>query len=259
MPVPAGRHRLRVTWRQRETGLYEAAPYVGDWKPLPPRLHQLREDTRTVELTSALVDAAEVTNADCPLIATFLAETAVPRPGSSSPRGRDDEPVRYVDLADARAYAAWRGARLPTEDEWQVAAGSEDFVRLEPHVWQWTESEHRDGRTRWTILKGGSHYAAEGSEWYVDGGPQDPSWSLRYLLTGAGTSRSATIGFRCAVDLPPMMRRSDDRDRTTTALGSGSTRTGSRRGRNCPDSAGARRAATAGPPGVGRRLVGGSR
>ncbi len=163
---------------------------------MPPRLHQLREDTRTVELTSALVDAAEVTNAD---YATFLAETRWP---GEQPRGRDDEPVRYVDLADARAYAAWRGARLPTEDEWQVAAESEDFVRLEPHVWQWTESEHRDGRTRWTILKGGSHYAAEGSEWYVDGGPQDPSWSLRYLLTGAGTSRSATIGFRCAVDLP---------------------------------------------------------
>ncbi len=188
---------LAVTWRQRETGLYEAAPYVGDWKPLPPRLHQLREGTRTVDLGDVVVDAAEVTNAD---YATFLDETGWP---GVVPAARDEEPVRHVDLHDARAYAAWRGARLPTEDEWQVAAQSEGFRRREPLVWQWTESEHRDGRTRWSILKGGSWYAAEGSEWYVDGGPRDPSWSLRYLLTGAGTSRSATIGFRCAVDVRP--------------------------------------------------------
>jgi formylglycine-generating enzyme required for sulfatase activity len=116
--------------------------------------------------------------------------------------GTEEEPVRFVDLDDARAYAAWRGARLPTEDEWQVAAGTPGFVRREPLVWQWTESEHRDGRTRWVVLKGGSWYAAEGSKWYVDGGPRDPSWALRYLLTGAGTSRSPTIGFRCAVDAP---------------------------------------------------------
>ncbi len=51
------------------------------------------------------------------------------------------------------------------------------------------------------ILKGGSWYAAEGSEWYVDGGPQEPDWSLRFLLTQAGTGRSECIGFRCAVDL----------------------------------------------------------
>jgi sulfatase modifying factor 1 len=208
--VPAGTHELRLTWRQRETGLYEAAPYVGDWKPLPPRLHQLREDVRVVELRGAVVERAEVTNAD---YARFLADSSyVPRvahrflqhwpdgPAGAPAPGTEEEPVRFVDLDDARAYAAWRGARLPTEDEWQVAAAA-GLVRREPLVWQqWTESEHRDGRTRWVVLKGGSWYAAEGSEWYLDGGPQDPSWALRYLLTGAGTSRSATIGFRCAVD-----------------------------------------------------------
>jgi sulfatase modifying factor 1 len=207
--VGAGRHELRLTWRQRETGLYEAAPYVGDWKPLPPRLHQLREDVRMVELRGAVVDRAEVTNAD---FARFLADSGyLPRVahrflqhwvGGAPVPGTEEEPVRFVDLDDARGYAAWRGARLPTEDEWQVAASSPGFVRREPLVWQWTESEHRDGRTRWVVLKGGSWYAAEGSEWYVDGGPRDPSWALRYLLTGAGTSRSPTIGFRCAVDAP---------------------------------------------------------
>ena len=206
--VAAGARELPLTWRQRETGLYEAAPYVGDWKPLPPRLHQLREDTRAVVLTEVLVDAVEVTDAD---FAVFLAESGH-RPatahrfldhwvdGAPVP-GTADRPVRFVDLDDARAYAAWRGARLPTEDEWQAAAEADGFVRLDPRVWQWTESEHRDGRTRWVVLKGGSHHATEGSQWYVDGGPRDPSWSVRYLLTGAGTSRAATIGFRCAVDV----------------------------------------------------------
>ena len=210
VPVPAGRHDLPVAWRQRETGLYEAAPYVGQWKPLPPLLHHGREDVRAVELRGALVDAAEVTNAD---FAAFLAGSGY-RPqashrfldhwvdGAPAP-GTEDEPVTFVDLDDARAYADWRGARLPTEDEWQAAAGADGFRRREPLVWQWTESEHRDGRTRWVVLKGGSSHAAEGSEWYADGGPRDPSWSMRYLLTGAGTSRAATIGFRCAVDAAP--------------------------------------------------------
>ena len=206
-PAP-GRRALTVRWRQRETGLYEAAPYVEDWKPLPPRLHQLREEDRPVWIAPVAVDRTPVTNAD---FAAFLEATghrpAVPErfllhwsAGRPVP-GTESEPVRHVDLDDARAYAAWRGARLPTEDEWQAAAGEAGWGRGEPLVWEWTESEHRDGRTRWVVLKGGSWFAAEGSEWYVDGGPRPPEWSVRYLLTQAGTSRSECIGFRCAVDL----------------------------------------------------------
>ncbi|NYD43212.1 SUMF1/EgtB/PvdO family nonheme iron enzyme [Nocardioides panaciterrulae] len=206
--VQPGERTLPVTWRQRETGLYETAPYVADWKPLPPRLHQLREDRRRVTLGAVAVDATEVTNDE---FAVFLAETGY-RPaepnrflahwvdGAPAP-GTGREPVRYVDLEDARAYARWRHARLPTEDEWQAAAGEPGWRRGEPLVWSWTESEHRDGRTRWVVLKGGSWFAAEGSEWYVDGGPRDPDWSVRFLLTQAGTGRSECLGFRCAVDL----------------------------------------------------------
>ncbi len=49
--------------------------------------------------------------------------------------------------------------------------------------------------------KGGSWFAAEGSEWYIDGGPREPDWAVRLLLMGGGLARSECIGFRCAVDL----------------------------------------------------------
>ncbi|HZX09293.1 SUMF1/EgtB/PvdO family nonheme iron enzyme [Kribbella sp.] len=203
--VPAGERVLTVKHRRRETGLYDTAPYVEEWKPLPPRLHDVQTVTREVSLPGVSVAVAEVTNAQYlaflqatgyqPLIANrFLKHWA---DGAPVP-GTEDEPVTYVDLPDARAYAAWRGGRLPTEDEWQVAARDAGFSRLEPLVWNLTESEHRDGRSRFCILKGGSHYRAEGSDWYADGGPQEPEVSFKLVLTGGGLDRSATIGFRCA-------------------------------------------------------------
>ncbi|TWD73038.1 sulfatase-modifying factor enzyme 1 [Kribbella amoyensis] len=203
--VEAGGRTLVVRHRRRETGLYDQAPYVEEWKPLPPRLHDEQTVTREVELADVSVAIREVTNAEYaefvaatgyePLVANrFLAHWV---DGAPAP-GTEDRPVTYVDLADARAYAAWRGGRLPTEDEWQVAAELAGFTRAEPLVWNWTESEHRDGRSRFCILKGGSWYRAEGSDWYADGGPQEPDVSFKLVLTGGGLDRSETIGFRCA-------------------------------------------------------------
>jgi formylglycine-generating enzyme len=208
VPVDGGRHDLVVRYRIRETGLYDEAPYVDEWKPLPPRLHAAGTANRRAELTPYAVGRTEVTNDE---FAAFLAATGYrpQRPerflahwvDGAPPRGREADPVTHVDLADARAYAAWAGLRLPTEDEWQVAGEAGLLERGAPAVWNLTESEHTDGRTRFVILKGGSAFVPAGSDWYFDGGERAPSFSAKYLLTGAGLDRSPSVGFRCAVDL----------------------------------------------------------
>ncbi|SKC54039.1 SUMF1/EgtB/PvdO family nonheme iron enzyme [Okibacterium fritillariae] len=204
VPVAAGDYALPFRYRRRETGTYQGAPYVEEWKPLAPRLHDDRDEIIEVTLGSASVAAREVTVAE---FTRFVAETGY-QPGSSnrfligtaSGSGHPDVAVTGVSLDDARAYAAWAGARLPTEFEWQVAAEQPGFERIRPLVWNWTESEHTDGITRFSMLKGGSDYEAPGSDWYVDGGEREPAFSLKFLATGLGIDRSPHIGFRLAWD-----------------------------------------------------------
>jgi len=156
----------------------------------------------------------------------------------SPPADKVDHPVVYVDLDDARAYARWARKRLPTEEEWQYAAqgtqglkypwgnemlpnrcnggesGGTTPVKMFPegrspfglfdmcgNVWEWTESERTDGRTRFSIIRGGSFYTAKGSGWYMDGGPRPCNFAEKVLLHWPGLDRCATVGFRCAVDL----------------------------------------------------------
>jgi formylglycine-generating enzyme required for sulfatase activity len=155
------------------------------------------------------------------------------------PAGREEHPVVHVDLDDARAFARWAGKRLPTEEEWQYAAQGADGrvypwgremqpgccndgkmggttpVKMFPsgrslfgcydligNVWQWTESERTDGHTRFCIIRGGSFFAARGSNWYCDGGPRPANFAAKFLLMWPGLDRCATIGFRCVKDLP---------------------------------------------------------
>jgi iron(II)-dependent oxidoreductase len=52
--------------------------------------------------------------------------------GRTVPDGQDEVPVYHLWPEDADAYAAWRGARLPSADEWEKAVRGIDGRR-----WPW--------------------------------------------------------------------------------------------------------------------------
>ncbi|MEP5254380.1 MAG: ergothioneine biosynthesis protein EgtB [Winogradskyella arenosi] len=47
-------------------------------------------------------------------------------------------PVAHVSLYEAFAYAQWKGCRLPTEFEWEVASSQLNYGQL----WEWTNSAY---------------------------------------------------------------------------------------------------------------------
>jgi gamma-glutamyl hercynylcysteine S-oxide synthase len=158
---------------------------------------------------------------------------------SSYPEGWGNQPVTWVSLEDARAYAHWAGKRLPHEWEWQYAAQGTDG-RTYPWGDDWNPTavpvpdqgrdlrpandvdahpkgvspfgvmdmvgnvwqwtdEYTDDHTNAAILRGGSHYEPQGSRWYF---PQAYKLSEhgKYLLMAPSIDRSGTIGFRCVED-----------------------------------------------------------
>lgn len=155
------------------------------------------------------------------------------------PAGWDNKPVTWVSIEDARAYALWAGKRLPHEWEWQYAAQGNDnrqypwgnnldFSRMPPsdsgntmrpatdvtaypegesvfgvadmvgNIWQWTD-EYTDIHTRSAIVKGGGYYRSVTSMWYFPRAYELNKYG-KYLLMSPSIDRSASVGFRCAID-----------------------------------------------------------
>ncbi len=203
--LTAGRRQLASTFRLRECGDYRRADLVNS---TGPDFSQTVLVQRDVTISRVAVATHPVTNREfCDFLAgsgywpddpsSFLKHwvDSAPVPGA------EGDPVVYVDLSDARAYAAWHGLRLPTEDEWQIALSEThaDYGAL--RVWEWTESQHSDGRNRFVIVKGGCETRRQGSDWYVESGPTEPPHSAKFILFAPGLDRCSTVGFRCAADL----------------------------------------------------------
>ncbi len=152
--------------------------------------------------------------------------------------GTERQPVVWVSIEDARAYARWAGKRLPSEIEWQYAAQGKDgrtypwgkvfdstrcnwnlghatAVNAYPtgqspfgvqdlvgNVWQLTDDVYDDGSYRFVMMRGGSFFHPTASVWYVQGGPRPVNQHQMLLLVSPGFDRNATVGFRCVKDAP---------------------------------------------------------
>lgn len=78
-------------------------------------------NSKAVNLGPFYIDETEVSNAD---FAEFCRAT-----GCTPPAGAPDLPVVNVTIAQARAFAHWKGKRLPTAQEWERASRNVDALR----------------------------------------------------------------------------------------------------------------------------------
>ena len=240
--VPAADFNFNVHGVVIEGSAAEGVDVQYPWESSPRRHHRHR-----MRIEAFCIDRFPVTNID---FRAFLEATGYAPADSHNllrhwidgapPVGWEQKPVTWVSIADARAYAAWVGKRLPREWEWQYAAQGGDGRRY-PWGETWCEEavpepylerlmpaparvgahpagaspfgvedlvghvwqwtdEYLDEHVRAAVLRGGSNYQPQTSHWYFPQGYALDEHG-KYLLMAPSKDRSAGIGFRCAADL----------------------------------------------------------
>ncbi len=201
------------------------------WYPNPAKDDQ---PVRTIKLNAYSLDVSEVTQAQ---YAAFVKATGHAAPYNwregKMPEDRAKYPVADVSWEDANAFCSWAGKRLPTEAEWERAAGPDRDLTSKDAVYNQvngpspvcTKSKNESGLCDmignvWEWC--GDWY---GREYYRDAPAENPkgpekgmyrvlrggSWfdvpklflSTSYRSWARPGERSPTIGFRCAKPVTP--------------------------------------------------------
>jgi formylglycine-generating enzyme required for sulfatase activity len=241
LAIPAGEFDFVVSGVEIEGQTWAGLDVQYPWESCPRRGHR-----RRMAMAPFFIDRTLVSNEQ---FHAFVSATGYqPRDAHNFLRhwqagapalGSGRQPVVWIGIEDARAYAAWAGKRLPHEWEWQYAAQGADGRRY-PWGQEWRADavpaadrgrelapladvdahpqgaspfgvlglvghvwqwtdEYHDEHTRSAVLRGGSAYQPQTSHWYF---PQ--AYRLdehgKYLLMAPCKDRSGCIGFRCVVD-----------------------------------------------------------
>jgi serine/threonine protein kinase len=194
--------------------------------------------TQNVTLPAFYIDETEVSNAE---YHRFCAATGHTPPQTPDYDSHPEYPVSDVSYQDATAYALWAGKQLPTEEEWEKAAGGTDGrvypwgdapwdrdlptslqpvnsspLRRSPYgaynmagnVWEWTATPINPSPAEINAMRRLVNAQSFSAHWrVVKGGSFARGDSQEFAVAKHRglpiDARSPWIGFRCVRNAPP--------------------------------------------------------